>query len=221
MPDILPGYLFDRRTIRYRDQSTGRFVSRSDIADLLDTQITSAESRMSALTTALHDNRIAPAIWAEQMRTEVRRLTLQNQALGAGGWDRLTQSDYGKAGASLRDAYARMVDLAQGIQAGTVSLPQALNRVNGYVGDARRQYYEAHRTHQQPSAADVALIEIRDLGVAEHCADCIDYHGQGWQPAGILPSPGERSVCGTHCRCGLRSREVATSDLDEWIGTRR
>lgn len=222
MADILPGYTYDRRGGgRYRDQSSGRFVSRRDIQDLLDRQIESAERRLSNLTTALHDGRIAPAVWAEQMRTEVRRLTLQNQALGAGGWDRMTQSDFGKAGASLRDTYARLVDLAQGIQAGTVTLPQALNRVDGYIGEARRLYYDASRTHQQASGGDMAIIEKRTLGNSEHCPSCLRYHEQGWQPLGILPNPGEASECNRHCRCSLVSREVSVAEVDSWLGTRR
>lgn len=221
MADILPGYLFDRRTGRYRDQASGRFTSRQAINDLLDRQIESTERRLANLTTAMHDGRIAPGVWAEQMRTELRRATLQHQALGAGGWDRLTQSDFGKAGASLRDTYARMIDLAQGVQNGTVTLPQALNRVNGYIGEARRLYYDASRGRRQPDMGMIG-IEIRDLGVAEHCDGCVDLHGRGWQPVGVLPSPGDGSTpCGTHCRCGMRSREVPADEVGEWLGTRR
>lgn len=218
MADILPGYSYSQSASRYRSDETGRFVARSDVMDLLETQTSGLERRLGALTQAMQEGNLAPGYFADQVRTELRRAHLQERALGAGGWDRLTQADYGSTGRRLRDDYARIVNLAQGIQDGTVSLPQALNRIQGYAGSARLEFYEAQRQRVQVDAGE-ALLMIRDLGASEHCNSCVDYYQQGW--AFSLPSPGELSECGTHCRCDLRLRAVASDAVDELLGTRR
>lgn len=220
MADILPGFTFGRDTQRYRDTTTGRFVARADIMGLLETQTESLERRLAGLTTALSEGALSPAYFAEQMRTEVRRAHLQNRALGAGGFERLGFDDYGAVGRKLRDDYARIANLAQGVADGSVTLPQALNRINGYAGNARREFYEADEKARRDAAEGkgMALLMIRDLGPSEHCPECLDFYQQGWQPQ--LPLPCEDSRCNTHCRCTLRYREVAIDSAGEWIGRR-
>lgn len=206
MADVLPGFTWSRDVGRYRSNATGRFVARRDIIGLLDTQINSAETRLGELVTALHEKRIDASTWQSVMRDELRRLHLQNAALGAGGFDRLTNREFGRAGALLREDYARMTQLAHDIANDEVTLPQALNRVRGYVGSARLNYYAADR--------DAARItgrryeERRFLHASESCGDCIDYAGRGWVDEGTLPLPCEGSQCTKYCRCTLERREV-------------
>lgn len=220
MADILVGYSWSRNEARYRSSATGRFVARRDVLSLLDTQINTAEQRLGDLVTALHEQRISPGIFQEQMRTELRRLHLQNAALGSGGFERLSNKEYGRTGQLLRGDYERLTNLARGIADGTVSLPQALNRVHGYVGNARVNFLEAERDAQKAAAREVGevLIMIRTLGPSEHCRSCVDYHQRGWQYD--LPSPGTQSECMSNCRCGLRYRTASISQAAELIGTR-
>lgn len=221
LADVLPGFAYQRNTARYRDLSSGKFVSRADIVSLLDARVVSLENRLTALTTAAVEGKLSPAYFAEQMRTELRRSHLAARAVGAGGIDKLTQADYGSVGRKLRDDYARVANLARDIRDGTVTLPQALNRVQGYAGNARLEFFEADAAAKKDAAAgkDMVLLMIRDLGTSEHCVDCLNYYGQGW--AFDLPSPGTQSICGTHCRCSMRYREVAADAAAELIGTRR
>lgn len=206
MADVLPGYTYKRSTGQFHYLSNGQFVARERILGLLDSQINGAERRLGDLVTALYEERIAPAIFQEQMRTELRRLHLQNAALGAGGFDRLTSREYGRAGQMLRGDYERLTNLARDIVSGKATLPQALVRVQGYVGTARVNFLEAERDAVR--ATGIEYEERRRLGVAEHCDDCVGYAAQGWQPLGVLPVPGDGSVCGSRCRCSLERREV-------------
>lgn len=208
MADVLPGYTFARDSARYRNTSTGRFVARRDILSLLDSQINGAERRLGDLVTALYEKNISPAIFQEQMRTELRRLHMQNAALGAGGFDRLTAREYGRAGQMLRTDYERLTNLARDIVDGKATLPQALNRVSGYAGSARVNFLEAERDAVRDTGRP--MEERRRLGVAEHCDDCVEYASLSWQPLGTLPVPGNGSVCGSRCRCSLERREVET-----------
>jgi hypothetical protein len=206
MADILRGYEFSRSAARFRDTTTGRFVSRTRIMGVMEQQVNSAESRIADIVQGLHNRDIAPGYAQTLMRDELRRLNLQNAALGKGGFDRLTQSDFGRVGHQTRDTYARITRLVDDVQAGRASLAQALQRVRGYVGEARQQFFIAEREALRQSGRN--FEERRVLGAAEHCKDCLDYAARGWQPLGTLPIPGNASVCGKACRCSLVRREV-------------
>lgn len=168
MPDILPGYTFNPSTNQYRSNATGQFVSRRNIVALLDANVTAGEGRLAALTIAAHDGRLSPSAFAEQFRTEIRRLHLQNASLGSGGWANMTQADYGRVGGKLTADYRRAEAFAQAIASGEITLPQALNRARLYAGNARTQYWESWRVRQDPQIGRV-IIEKRNLGAAEHC----------------------------------------------------
>ena len=218
MADILPGYQFDNG--RYRDQATGKFVSRAAIMELLDALVQGAEKRFTALATAFYDGRLAAAAWVEQTASEIRRLALQSAALARGGWDRLVAQSFALIGQALGDTYRRIIGTGRDVIGGLVSLPQLINRVTGYVGRARRIFFQTADPGQAPP--DMTRIQRRLLAPdAQHCVDCPGYYDQGWQPLGVLPTPGERCKCGDHCRCTMIERDVLTSDLADWLGTKR
>ena len=210
---ILPGYQFDRTVARFRDTSRGQFVSRQRIAQLMEQSVNTAEDRLGQIIQGVFANEIAPANAQLLMRDELRRLTLVNNALGKGGLDRLDFRDYGRAGRQLRDSYQRMTNLITDIDRGRVSLPQALNRIEGYVLDARRQFFAAGREAAQQSGA--VFEDRRILHARESCIDCVRYAQLGWQPAGTLPLPGERSRCGSYCHCSMEQREVTPEMMRE------
>lgn len=203
---ILPGYSFDRSAAQFRSSATGQFVSRERITGLLDTQIRGAEDRLGGIISAVHEGAMSPGYGQVVIRDELRRLHLQNAALGAGGFDRLTFREYGRAGRLLREDYARMTRLINEVKAGKVTLPQALQRVHGYVGSARVNFLEAERDAARNSGRP--FEERRRLNANESCADCVRYAGMGWQPIGVLPIPGNASRCKSNCRCALERREV-------------
>lgn len=213
MPSILPGFTYSRSLARFRNTATGRFVSRDRIIDLLDAQVRHAENRLGAIVTAMHEKTLSPGMGQTLMRDELRRLSLTNAALGKGGFDRLDFRDYGRAGRQLRDTYQRMTNLARDIETGRVSLPQALNRVAGYVGEARRNFFETER--EALRATGRAFEERRRLNPAEHCRSCVRWASMSWRPMGQLPPPGSESECGPRCKCSMEVREVTPEMMRE------
>jgi hypothetical protein len=219
---VLPGYRFNTAAHRYISQKTGRFVARREIVSLLDAQVTSGKERLGELTRDFHEGKMDRAVWLEQMRGEIKTAHLTNRALGAGGWDRLTQADYGAVGGRLQADYRRLEGFADDIASGKASIAQALNRSNMYAGNARVQFWDAENQRRKDNVTPGnALLEKRTLGAAEHCASCVGYYSQGWQPAGTLPEPGEGSECLTNCQCVKEYKEVPALIAGEWIGTRR
>ena len=218
----LPGYTWARDVGRYRANATGRFVARSDILGLLDGTLAQSERTINSLTTAVMEGRITPAVWQEQMRSELRRQVLSQTALGSGGWDRISQAGYGRAGADLRQLYARVSGTAADIADGKVTMAQATARANEYAGHARSHFYTAEREVAQPSAPNMMFIERRLLGGGgKTCADCVNFYNAGWQHEGLLPPPGADSVCGGNCRCSMVRKEIEASDASDWIGTKK
>lgn len=218
MPTILPGFVFDHSAARYRDTATGRFIARRHVMYLMEQQVNRAEDRLGQIIQGLYAKEIAPGYAQTLMRDELRRLTLQNIALGKGGFDRLDFRDYGRAGRQLRDTYDRISNLARDMEAGRVTLPQALNRVRGYVGEARKQFFASERDAMR--ATGRAFEERRRLNPAEHCRDCVRYASMSWRPMGELPAPGEGSVCGPRCRCTMERREVTPEMMRERMTVR-
>jgi hypothetical protein len=157
--DILPGYTFETDIGRYRSGATGRFTSRRDILGLLESQSNATEQRIGDLTNAVMEGRITPAVWQEQMRTEVKRQVLQQTSLGAVGWDQVSQAEYGRAGADLRGLYAKIAGTAQDIADGNVSMAQAQARANEYAGHGRSHFYTAERATVRPSAPNMVILE--------------------------------------------------------------
>lgn len=218
----LPGYTYDSRSARYRNTSTGKFTSRTDILGLLDAQTGALEKQVGELTNAVMEGRIAASVWQEQMRSEVKRQVLSQAALGSGGWDRISQSAYGRAGADLRQLYAKISGTASDIADGTVSLAQAMARANEYAGHGRSHFYEAEREKVKPSASNMMLIERRRLGGGgKTCQDCINFYDQGWQPMGMLPAPGDDSVCQGNCKCVMIRKEIEAAEATQWLGTKK
>lgn len=207
---------------RYRSGATGRFMARRDILSLTDAQITASEAHMSELTTAVMEGRISPAVWEEAMRTEAKRQVLSQTALGSGGWDRISQQSYGRAGADLRQLYGKISGTAQDIVDGNISMAQAQARANEYAGHGRSHFYSAEREKVRPSAPNMVFLERRMLGGGGRtCADCVSFYDQGWQPFGLLPPPGADSVCRGNCKCSLNRQEVEAASAGDWIGTKR
>lgn len=170
---------------------------------------------MAQIVQGIADKSIAPGVAQEALRDEMRRLNLANAALGKGGIEALDFRDYGRVGIQLRDTYARITNLVDGVEQGTVTLPQALTRIDGYALEARNQFFAAQRAASQATGRIVE--ERRILHAAESCPDCIDYAAEGWVAQGTLPLPGEQSQCGKYCRCTMEQREVTPEMMQERI----
>jgi len=213
LDEVLPGYRYNKSAARYISNKTGRFVARSSILSLLDGEVLQREMEVGRLTQAFMSGQISPSVFTARFRAELLQAHLQFGALGAGGWDRLTQADYGRMGGILQADYRRINGFAQDIISGKISEAQALNRAGMYMGNARREYWHTYRGNYPIPKPGYTIIERRVLGTAEHCPSCLDYAGQGWQPHGVLPIPGENSQCMTNCRCGLESKTVLIGEM--------
>lgn len=216
----LPSYIWDTEISRYI--VNGRLVPREAINDLMRQHGQATEDRLHDIATAFHEKRITPASFTEQVATEQRRSMLQNISLAKGGLDQLTIADYAYIAGLLLSAFGAVVGTAQDVLDGAVTLPQLLNRTDGYYGITLTAYYDTQRKNVKVSDQDKVMIARRLLDPsAQHCPQCPIHYQAGWVLASNVVPPGSQCQCQSHCRCGVIQREVLRSELSNWLGTKR
>lgn len=206
-----PYWQFDKRSGRYRDKSTGRYLSQSSLETLQRRHINQVEKDIQVIGDLLLSGKISLATFQEAMGKSLKTLHLHQMLIGRGGINQATSSDYLAVGRQLRQEYSWLRNFAIDINRG-YSISEKGQQVP--LTEARfrarlKLYAKAGRVSFQTGQQEVAKSQgkyfmWRTLGVAEHCADCLRYAAMGIQPIGVLPLPGVACACRANCRCSVR-----------------
>lgn len=212
----LPGYTYDASSGRYRRADTGRFVKRDTITDLLETSISQRARDIRRGFEAVLNEELGVTPWLHRTAQQLKREHLELAALAAGGWDRLTPADYARIEGRLNFDFKHLANMAREISEGAVSLAQGLNRLDMYLGSARREYLDVEKNGRLARVKDgYALIAKRHLAPhAIHCASCEEYALWPWRPADVVPVPTEACLCGNACRCDIEYKETALTYME-------
>jgi hypothetical protein len=164
---------------------------------------------VTRLTGQLRDGTMNLDAWAKAMKGEIKSLHTTSAAVGRGDWRSMSQSDWGKVGAEVKKQYQFLRGFVDDIAAndGKPFSARHIIRANMYGGAGRGSFERAQETLQVEEGGNT---EYRwDLGVAEHCPDCVEYSQQGWVEAGsfepAFPGSGH-TVCLSNCKCRLTYR---------------
>lgn len=179
-----------------------------------------AEEELIDLARLVSERQISPATWQAMMRQSLQRQHLTFRALGSGGMHNLSADDYRLINRVLAAEGPRITAMAEGILSGEISVLQAMNRAQWYVGTASEHFWQGLENTRVPAARSMPL-ERNILRPAEHCEDCLDFSAMGWQPPGVIPVPGVGRRCGRNCKCYKIYRDVFIDEAAEWIGTHR
>lgn len=201
----LPGYVWDRRSARYRvlvpgqGQRAGTYVARDRVLGVMESKIEEGTERLQNITEQFRQGNLSAEDWQVAFTEQLKTLYLQQAALGAGGWDRLTKADFGRLGGHLRAEYRRLEGFAQGILDETISELQGAARSAQYAGKARGMYFYGEEQAQRTAG----MSEMkRVLGRTDaHCPECLDYAAEGWVPINSQSSPGTHPSCFGNCLC--------------------
>ena len=216
----LPGYAYDPKSARYRNLETGRYVARREVLNLLAASTRAYERELRAGVAAFHRGQIDQSTFLARSMDLLKRQYVQNAALGAGGWDRLGAAEYGRLGGRLRSEYGYLRNFAQEIANGEVTLEQAINRINLYIGHARAEFFVQERDKLPDAEAGAVWVERRILADVKHCEQCVEYANRGWQYEGVLPLPTEDCDCDGNCRCELERKQVPEAEAAELVGSK-
>ena len=135
-----PAYVFVERLGKYRNTTTGQFVSLAELFHLRDTNETATADTLARLSLALADGELPQGAWFLAMQQQLRRLTVQQGALGAGGFAALTKRDLKRMDGALREDWPRLQAFGDAIAKGQLSDAQIRARVKMYAGHARTQF---------------------------------------------------------------------------------
>lgn len=193
-------YTWSKESQRFRDLSTGRYVSERTVRDLVDKVADLASQRMGEAAARYRTGAITIDAFQAEMFATIKDSQIAAAMLAHGGRSQMGPAEWGQVGQRIRTqyAYARQMigDILDGRQ-----------RVNGRLDARARQYGQAARaTYERirgPQSAGAGMqFERNVLGAAEHCDSCVNQTAQGWVPIGTLVPVGSRS-CRGNCRCTI------------------
>lgn len=196
-------YLWIAAILLFARRSDGKQIPPDVIRAIFDDALANGRAAIDALGRQLITGEITAARWSIEMGRIIEQVNFAGGAAARGGWGQLTGSDT----AFIRDRIGSQLDFLSGFYDDVISgkqkmTGQFLRRARMY-GDSGRGAYEDMR--RLAFAQFGYTEERRILGAADHCPDCLEYAGLGWQPAGTLPPIGD-SICRTNCRCTFQYR---------------
>jgi hypothetical protein len=204
------GIVFNPKSGRYRNEQTGRFVSRTEVLKLVDTETARLKVRLQGHTRLLLAEKITLSDWESRMAETIKESHLRMVMLGAGGKSRVTNAHFGAVGASLRSEYKYLHRFAAQISRGELTPRQILSRAAMYAASTRKSFYKGEQISRVIAGVTLAKRDLDPL--ARHCPDCLRHSTNGeWLPIEMVVVPGHRCQCGGRCRCSIyyKTGEVA------------
>jgi hypothetical protein len=103
-------FTYNPRTLRYRDNASGRFVRGSTVKRATFAVVKGSRAEMRRLTNDMIARRMDLGEWQDRFAAEVKNLHTSLAMAGAGGMASMTPSDWGRVGQRLRFEYSRLAN---------------------------------------------------------------------------------------------------------------
>lgn len=193
-------YAFDDRSMRYRDRSSGRFISEREVRDAVDAVVELSSERMGSLAASFRAGTIDAGEFLNGMLAEIKSAHIAAALAAYGGREQMTQVRWGTVGQQIRQQYAYARQMVADVLDGK-------QRMNGRLDARAKQYASAARTtYENTRRREMARLgmswEKNLLHASESCGQCLAESGLGWVPIGTLAPVGSRT-CRSACRCTL------------------
>jgi hypothetical protein len=202
----------------YVNQAVGRILNRATVRSIGSVNHVVNTKLGDAATQDLLADSITAAQWEQRMRTLIKNSYIEQYLLGRGGKENTTRRDYSSIGGMLKEQYKYLRKFAQEIESGNLSPGAIANRSRMYVNSSREAFERAQRRALSNNGTDLGKMDVHwNLGLAEHCDDCVAFEGLGWIPAdknpfgGAFPGSGD-TKCLTNCKCMLSYRNRDTGE---------
>lgn len=169
-------------------------VKRQAIQDLLRTVVAGSERRLGLLGSLYADGTLTGRQFYELMAREVKLGTNVATALAKGGWQNVTQTEWGANGAQCRAEYGRLREFVRAVENGELSAAQIEARAKLYANTAYGRYWEIEQAAQR--ARGKTKMRILTVGDDRVCPECVAEEARGWQAIGNWQVPLHAG-----CRC--------------------
>jgi len=207
---LTPDYLWNEKAAQYVNKQTGRFVSRQVLRDQLDQVMEASGEAMGRLSGQLQRGSITLAQWQTGMMQQIKTTHLAAGAMQRGGWQQMTQSDYGRVGRIVREQYGFLRNFARDIANGTQLLDGTLgSRAELYAEAGRGSYYNFWNSKMVVRGFDL-IRSILNPG-AKHCTLCLSEAAKGFQKFGNMVPIGAR-ICLSRDQCSVEYKNSKTGE---------
>ena len=196
-----PRYEWSSKTLRYRDNATGKFISRQTANELSRQRIELLKTDLTTISQLLIDNKINLKTWQLETANALKILHSQQYVLGKGGLSQIRKEDYLAIGRELKIQYKYLRNFANDINNGNLTEGQFKARSRMYADAAIVSYHRGAAAAARRAGYSHAK---RILGIAEHCNDCLRYFSRGIVPLSELILPTQRCACRARCKCSVR-----------------
>jgi hypothetical protein len=150
--------------------------------------------RLRDISQRFVDNRITLAEWQLEFRDTIKAAHTLAAGIAMGGRRNMTQADWGRVGALLRDQYSFLNRFAAQVEAGRA---MHLGRVDLYARAVRSTFLNAERLRIPPTQL-ARWIRTK----IESCPDCRYQASRGVALVGTFPPIGSQK-CRHNCGCYL------------------
>lgn len=140
-----PIWIWDDRTKRYRNTSTGRFFGVDAMQVLRDEFINQQKGAVDVLAEQLRKGDITLNQWNKAMQQTIKNTYIDLYAMGAGGRNSLSQKDWGRIGAMLKEQYGKgsyLEGFYNAIASGNMSEGQIAARGKMYINSANEALWK-------------------------------------------------------------------------------
>ncbi len=169
---------------------------------------------LSDVLEAYARGRLSIEAFGVQTRAIIRRQALAAAVIGAGGIANLTENILTAVNRQITEQFALLDGFIDDLATkGRDVDAKDRARARQYANSAFAVASNVARQFQLDRNGAGNLEERRRLGGAEHCEDCLELEGEGWQEAGSLPAIGQGTVCGANCHCWIEVRVKSDNDI--------
>ncbi len=125
---------YDTAASRYRDASTGQFVSSQTVTNLRNDFLDTRAQTVADLASQVANGDITLAAWETAMRDEIKLTLGVEYVFGRGGLDQMTPEDFDTLGNFVAGQFGYLNDFAGDIEDGTLSEAEIADRAGMYLG---------------------------------------------------------------------------------------
>jgi hypothetical protein len=154
--------------------------------------------KLKAVAVKFNKGEINFAEWQLQSMAQIKALHVSMALAANGGLNNTSASDLGYIGNLVKEQYKFFRNMVKDIRQGKQSLDGSLVARVGLYAQASRCTYE--NMVERISKSTGATESKSELGVADHCAECVSEAARGWVEIGDLIPIGDRT-CKQNCHC--------------------
>lgn len=205
-------YSYDATALRYRNPTSGRFISKKQIDNSLDKYRAIQSAEMRATAQQFINKQITRRDAEMAIAKSIKNLWNTELVAGKGGVQNVAANDWLMVARELKQQYYMgqadktgknygLRQLFDAYERGEKSPSKLLNSMDSYAKASKKAFWMSNQ--QMAFKSNNYTLMQRILGIAEHCAECLKYSAMGVQPIGTLPLPGVACSCRMNCKCSI------------------